>query len=552
MMIDDDSWEPLLRVMALHAIEYCERLFYLEEVEEIRLADDRVYAGRTLHTEVAPELTEEWRTWELSSNKLGIVGKADAVRHRDGHWVPYEHKRGRPMTARGKKSEAMVWPSDLVQVCAYGMLIEEHTGRPVVEGRVRYHQGNVSVRIPLNQENRQLVLTAIERARHIRRQPTRPPVSVNERLCLHCSLAPVCLPEEERLAEDSQWETVRLFPPHPEGQVIHVISHDSYVRRAADTIKIETEADDISLPINDVQSIVLHGNCQITTQALHLCAANGVGVHWLTGGGNYVAGLAAGTPAVQRHVRQYTALCDENFRLNLACRLVQARAEGQLRYLLRATRDWPERTAEVKKGIEQVRRCLKDIAKAKDPDSLRGFEGMSARAYFETLPLLLSERVDNRLRPQGRNRRPPQDRFNALLSFGYALLYRSVLEAVMAVGLEPSLGFYHTARSAAQPLVLDIMELFRLPIWDVAVIGSVNRLAWDANNDFVATKDKVWLSESGKKKAIGLYERRCAETWKHPVTDYSLSYKRTIELEVRLLEKEWTSRPGLFACSRLR
>jgi CRISPR-associated protein Cas1 len=96
------------------------------------------------------------------------------------------------------------------------------------------------------------------------------------------------------------------------------------------------------------------------------------------------------------------------------------------------------------------------------------------------------------------------------------------------------------------------MELFRVTLWDLVVIGSLNRNQWNIDNDFTATKTKVWLSDDGRKKAIGLFESRLEETWKHPIVDYSLSYARTIELEVRLLEKEWTGEPGLFAQARLR
>jgi CRISPR-associated protein Cas1 len=132
------------------------------------------------------------------------------------------------------------------------------------------------------------------------------------------------------------------------------------------------------------------------------------------------------------------------------------------------------------------------------------------------------------------------------------LLYRSVLQAALAVGLEPALGFFHTPRSAAHPLVLDVMELFRVPVWDVALIGSLNRRQWDPRTDFEVARDHVWLSDTGRRKAIDLYEARLHEVWKHPVIGYSLSYGRTMELEVRLLEKEWSGESGLFARSRLR
>lgn len=122
----------------------------------------------------------------------------------------------------------------------------------------------------------------------------------------------------------------------------------------------------------------------------------------------------------------------------------------------------------------------------------------------------------------------------------------------MTVGLEPALGFFHTPRSTAHPLVPDLMELFRVSVWDIPLIGSLNRRQWDPEADFSVTKEKVWLSREGRKKAIRLYEKRLQECWKHPIMEYSLSYRRMIELEVRLLEKEWSGQPGLFAKTRLR
>jgi CRISP-associated protein Cas1 len=177
---------------------------------------------------------------------------------------------------------------------------------------------------------------------------------------------------------------------------------------------------------------------------------------------------------------------------------------------------------------------------------------LAGRSYFAALPALLRDEVPSELRFTMRSRRPPKDRFNALLGFGYSLLYSAVLRAVIAVGLEPAIGFFHTPRSAAHPLVLDLMELFRLSVWDIPLLGSVNRLQWNLVEDFSVTSGRVWLSDVGRKKAIEIFEKRLEEKWKHPVTQYSLSYDRLVELESRLLEKEWTGQPGLFARMRLR
>lgn len=132
------------------------------------------------------------------------------------------------------------------------------------------------------------------------------------------------------------------------------------------------------------------------------------------------------------------------------------------------------------------------------------------------------------------------------------MLYKDCVEAITVVGLDPTIGFYHQPRSQAYPLALDLMEIFRVSLCDITAMGTIHRKQWDVEEDFTKAGDQVWLSEAGKKKAIAAYERRKQDTWKHPVIGYSLSYDRAIELEVRLLEKEWSGRPGLFAQSRLR
>ncbi|MEM3489017.1 MAG: type I-MYXAN CRISPR-associated endonuclease Cas1 [Nitrososphaerota archaeon] len=535
--------------MALHSLMYCERLFYMEEVEGILMANEDIFAGRRLHDEIEDrERIMGIETYTLSSEKLGLTGKIDAIRYRDGKVTPYEHKRGRP---RRIDNTLAAWDSDAIQITAYGMLLEEELGIEIREGKIRYHAENITVNVCFDEAIRQKVIDAIERANFLRNQIERPPITENERLCIKCSHAPICLPEEERIVHDPSWETVRLFPPNYEGKVLHVIEPDAKIIRSGNTIKILKGDEVSSFPINSLQSIVLHGYPQITTQAIHLCASNDVPIHWLTRGGKYVSGLTLSSGQVHRHIRQFKALSDGGFRVYLSKRLVMAKIESQLRYLLRATRGG-ERPEKINSAIETMRNCLKSIHEARSIDSIRGFEGAAGKAYFEALPLLIKDNVCEELKPSGRSRRPPADRFNALLSFGYSMLYRAVLNSIIAVGLHPSFGFYHMPRTSAHPLVLDIMEIFRLVIWDIALLGSVNRLQWNVASDFIASPSKVWLSDEGKKKAVQLFENRLNEKWRHPVTGYSLSYARTIELEVRLLEKEWMGSPGLFARSRLR
>ncbi|HWW77372.1 MAG TPA: type I-MYXAN CRISPR-associated endonuclease Cas1, partial [Pyrinomonadaceae bacterium] len=549
-----------LHVHSLHALAYCERLFYLEEVENVRVADERVYAGRRLHVELEREEDEEeWLTLDLESERWELKGRIDCVRRRDGQIVPYEHKRGR--SARGADGRPAAWPSDRVQISAYAALVEEQTGREVSEGRVRYHADNVLVHVPFDEAARAELERVIGRARELQATVERPPVAENERLCVKCSLAPVCLPEEARLgvavtSDDSQLSgrtTLRLFPSDDDRRTLHVITQGARVGRKGDRLEVSAPDDAPQLhPVHEVGQVVLHGFAQITTQALRLCAEQEVGVHWVTGGGRYMGAWSAGMGSVQRRIRQYRALTDPELCLKLARRLAEARVRGQLSFLLRASREAGRDVREVRDAIRGMRKLLSPMSRATSIDSLRGFEGGAGAHYFSALPHLIVPEAGEAMRPDGRNRRPPRDRCNALLSYGYALLLKDVTNAILAVGLDPALGFYHRPRSQAHPLALDLMELFRVPLVDLPVIASINRRQWDEQEDFKIAGRQVWLSEAGRKKFIGIYERRKADRWKHPVIGHSLSYSRLLELEARLLEKEWMGEGGLFARMRLR
>jgi CRISPR-associated protein Cas1 len=394
--------------MALHALAYCERLFYLEEVEEIRLADEAVYAGRRLHEELAAD-EGDLVSLTLESETLGLKGKADCLRRRNGQLIPYEHKRGRARTGAEKPEP---WPSDRLQACAYALLVEEHTGGSIAEARIRYHADNVTVRIPVDEAARQDVRRAVARARELRTSVGRPPVTDNDRLCLHCSLAPVCLPEEERLASNSRWDPVRLFPADIERQTLHVTSSGTRVNRAGETLVVtRTDGEKATFPIREIGQLVLHGHAQLTTQALHLCAYHEVGVHWVTAGGRYVAGAVSGTSPVQRRIRQYEALRNPGRSFRLARRLALARAEGQLRFVLRASRGGDRGASGAQAAVEGMRVALAGMGRAEGIDALRGHEGEAARHYFSGLSRLLREDLDDRLRFSGRNRRPPRDCF---------------------------------------------------------------------------------------------------------------------------------------------
>jgi CRISPR-associated protein Cas1 len=433
------------------------------------------------------------------------------------------------------------------------MLLEEASGEPVVEGRIRYHADNQTVRVTIGDEARAAVRGAINRARDLAKSTSRPPVTSNEKFCVRCSLAPVCLPEETRTSQDPEHAATRLFPPDDERIPLHVVGHGTRIGRSGDELLVTPlEGQATREPINTIRSVAIHGHNTISAQALQMCAEHGVTVHWFTGGGSYLGSFWRDDPAVQRRIRQFEALLGDTIRLRLAQALVKARVESQLRFVLRATQGGDRDALGIADAVDNIRHMLGAVDKASDPAVLLGIEGQAAAAYFSCVPSLISQQADPRMRPRDRNRRPPRDPFNAMLSFGYGLLLREVTQAIRVVGLDGAFGFYHRPRSSAPPLALDLMELFRVPVVDMSVVAAINRQQFDADADFTRAGQQVWLSESGRKKLIEVLERRLCDLWRHPVLQYSLSYRRHIELEVRLLEKEWSGESGLFANTRIR
>jgi CRISP-associated protein Cas1 len=490
------------------------------------------------------KVKHDWEELFLISEELGIRGRVDALRTRDGETIPYEHKRGRCHRDENKQPQA--WESDKLQILAYCCLFESSLGIPIKEGRIRYHTDNVLVRILLDDLGRAAVREAIEKARNLRQSTHRPPVTDNERLCTRCSLAPVCLPEEARLAHDREWQPIRLFPEDDNRQVIHVLEPGTNVGRTGEQIKIARRNQPLeTVPARQVAQLVLHSYSQISTQALHFCGEQGIGVHFISGGGRYLGSFDTRNGSIQRRIRQYTALNSSDTCLELARKLVICRAQGQRKFLMRG-KGKNKASEKLTKAIDQMKAVLKLVPHAKSLESLLGYEGNLAALYFDAFPDLISPDVPTEMGFDIRNRRPPKDRFNCLLGFGYALLLKDIMNAILIVGLEPALGFYHQPRSQAAPLALDLMEIFRVPLVDMIVMSSVNRNQWDIKADFDIRGQQVWLSETGKRKFVELYENRKQETWKHPATGYSLTYRRLLELEVRLLEKEWMGEGGLF------
>lgn len=446
--------------------------------------------------------------------------------------------------------------ADRLHAAASALLLAAHRRTDAASAELRYADGTI-LEVRPDEADRARVRALVEQTAALRAGGARPPIHPDEAVCVACPLVPVCLPDEVRLAA-GDGPTRPLHPPAPRRRTLHVTDQGARVARVGRRLRVTFDGEvQAEVGARQLSDVALHGHVQISTQAMRLCADEGIPVHLLTAGGQWIGafGESAGAPA--RRIGQYAAVTDEAVALDLARQIVEAKMAHQRRQLMRASRADAGLRARVAPQVEWIDAVAGAVRSAPDRAALMGREGQAARAWFTALAALVDP-ARPALRPDGRSRRPPRDRFNALLSFGYGLLRRDMHTAILRVGLDPALGVLHGPRTTAPPLALDLMELFRVPVVDAAVLAAVNQGVFDVDADFElsgadpAAPTQVWLSPAGRKKLIGVYARRKHTEVQHPVTGAALSFARMMELEVRLLEKSWSGEPGLFARYRPR
>jgi CRISPR-associated protein Cas1 len=285
----------------------------------------------------------------------------------------------------------------------------------------------------------------------------------------------------------------------------------------------------------DTSHVTLFGAVQVSTQAIQDLCRGGIPIVYLSAGGLFY-GITRGMDHknVELRQRQFAIAADSARALGIARRLVTVKIKN-CRTLIRRNGD------DVDATLRRLKESISAVESATSLESLLGIEGTAARNYFEAFGKLIrpdSERREGALSFdfEGRNRRPPLDPVNAMLSLGYTLLSKDVTIALQAAGFDPYLGFYHQPRYGRPALALDVMEEFRPLIVDSVVLATVNTGAIRVV-DFIRRGGAVTMTKSGRAKFFQAYERRIDEEVTHPVFGYRISYRRTLEVQVRLLAR---------------
>jgi CRISP-associated protein Cas1 len=537
---------PLVPARMLNEFAYCPRLAYLEWVQRDFCDSADTVDGRTQHRrvdvasgalsepDVAPEPEMRARAVELSAPILGMVAKIDLLETDAGDMVPVDYKRGDPPdTPEG------AWEPERVQLCAQGLILEEN-GYRCSYGELYFVRARQRVRIEFDDALRARTRELLAGLRRSAESGTIPPPLVASPKCPRCSLVSICLPDEVNFltrapvaeAPTPRSPPRRLVPSHDDAFPVYVQATGARVGRDGEELVVtETGGEKHRRRLLDVSQLVVFGNVQVSTQLLRELAARDVPVLYLSTGGWFSAmTVGMGHKNIDLRRDQHAHAASPVRSLALATRFVSAKIKNCRTLLRRNAEDVPKR------DLDRLRELGQDALEAPSVESLLGTEGTAARLYFQNFPRMIKGDVDTSLSFEGRSRRPPTDPINAILSFLYAILVKDVVTTLMAVGLDPYLGFLHQPRYGRPALALDLMEEFRPIICDSIAITVLNTGVLGPS-DFLRRSVGISLRPAGRSRVLEAYERRLDDLVAHPIFGYRVVYRRILEVQARLLAR---------------
>lgn len=555
----------------LNEFVYCPRLFFYEWVEGVFAHSADTVEGSLRHETLgekpqtlppADEAGQERihsRSVSLSSDRHGLTAVIDLVEGEGGRVSPVDYKHGAP---RAQDGVLEAWSTDRVQVCVQALVLREH-GYTCDEAVVYYNQTKQRVRVSIGDELVTATLAAVAEARRIAESGRIPPPLVDSPKCPRCSLVGICLPDETRALleglrtpEPDEVEQLGLFdapqpaesqPRRPVDEVrrlvpaaddlrpLYVTGYGFSIGKSGGVLQIKEKGSLVQeARLNDVSQVNVFGSVSVTSGVVQALSELERPISYFTMGG-WFYGMTAGLGLKNVFLRreQFRRADDDEFCLGVARAIVATKIRNQRTLLQRNHVEPPAR------ALEALKRLARQALGAGERESLLGIEGTAAHYYFGHFSGMV--KVDEGEEPPAfdftrRNRRPPRDPVNALLSLGYSLLARDLTIVCHAIGFDPFIGFYHQPRFGRPALPLDLMEGFRPLIVDSVVLSAINTRMVTAD-DVLRVGEAVTLTARGRKRFLQAYEQRMDALVTHPLFGYRVSYRRVLEIQARLLAR---------------
>lgn len=297
---------------------------------------------------------------------------------------------------------------------------------------------------------------------------------------------------------------------------LYVTTPDSYLSKDGLNVVVSVQQKEVfRIPIINIEGIVTFGYMGASPGLMKLCADNGVSLTFLSPQGKFIARVQGSTRGnVLLRTEQYRLADNEDFALHISKLFIGGKIQNYRNILRRYERDYGSND-DVASAVQKLEVRKRDLQKVQDLNQLRGIEGDAASVYFDVFPyLILNQKSDFPF--NGRNRRPPKDAVNAMLSFVYTLIANDVAAALETVGLDPYVGFLHALRPGRTSLALDVMEELRAYLGDRLVLSLINRRQVNAKDFLFQGDESVIMTDSCRKILLSAWQARKKETILHP------------------------------------
>lgn len=322
---------------------------------------------------------------------------------------------------------------------------------------------------------------------------------------------------------------------------LYVTTSGSYLHLDNDTVRVELEHETrLRVPLHHLSGLVCFGDVLVSPALIARCSEDGIGICLLDRNGRFRARIEGPVNGnVLLRLAQYQATQDPSTQLAMARSFVFGKLKNSRAVLQRGAREarGDEDRDELERAVRRFDASLRAASAAVDLDELRGVEGEAARTYFAAISRIM--RLDQReaFAPDGRSRRPPRDRGNALLSFLYTLLTNDCRSALESVGLDPQLGFLHTVRPGRPALALDLVEEFRAVAADRVALTLINRKQLSSDEFRVTEGGAVLLSDDGRRAVSLAWQTHKQEVLTHPVLEAEVPYGLLPHVQARLIAR---------------
>lgn len=338
-------------------------------------------------------------------------------------------------------------------------------------------------------------------------------------------------------AEGSDLETAieddqTSYSYDPALQTLFLTQHGSVLGKQQERFSVQRDGEEAKIiPAVHVDQIIVLGNVQITTQVMRFCLERRTPIYLLNGRGRYYGAIDSfQTEPVKLHKQQFLLSDDENFCLELAREIIRCKISNSLLILRRHARY--RRVFALNQAITELKQMLSSLVSAQTLDQVRGYEGFAARQYFQAMGVL----IDSEWKFGKRVKRPATDPINALLSFGYTLLFYNVLSLLRLQGLNPHVGFLHPIRMGHPALVSDMVEEFRAVIVDAVVLNLVVNQRISLKDFTIASDDSACqINRATRRRFIEALEKKMNSAITHPNSGLKLDYRRLIAHQAKHL-----------------